>query len=71
MDEYAEYFYKRMKHYKQIDPGDLSEQRELRKRLNCKPFKWFMENVGSNILNKYPAIEPPNYGSGKVSVITL
>lgn len=69
MDEYKEFLYMRKPHYRHLDVGNLTDQKFLRKRLNCKPFKWFMENVAFDQPKKYPPIEPPDYAKGQVSVL--
>ncbi|KAK9876631.1 hypothetical protein WA026_014010 [Henosepilachna vigintioctopunctata] len=66
MDEYAEYLYMRRPRYKFIDSGDLTKQKAIRKELNCKPFKWFMEKVAFDLPLKYPPIEPDDFGSGEI-----
>ena len=67
MDEYAEYLYKRRPHYRNIDPGDLTDQRAVRDQLKCKPFKWFMEEVAFDLPKVYPPVEPPAFASGEVN----
>ncbi|CAL1272726.1 unnamed protein product [Larinioides sclopetarius] len=66
MDEYKEYLYMRRPHYKDLDVGNLTEQKNLRKRLKCKPFKWFMETIAFDLPKKYPPVEPPDYAKGEI-----
>ena len=66
MDEYAQYLYDHRPHYRNIDPGDLTEQRKVREKLKCKPFKWFMEEVAFDLVKVYPPVEPPPFASGEV-----
>uniref|UniRef100_A0A8C2H609 Polypeptide N-acetylgalactosaminyltransferase n=1 Tax=Cyprinus carpio TaxID=7962 RepID=A0A8C2H609_CYPCA len=72
MDEYAEFIYQRRPEYRHLSAGDVSVQKELRSRLNCRSFKWFMTEVAWDLPKHYPPVEPPaaawgelrNIGSG-------
>ncbi|XP_042230908.1 N-acetylgalactosaminyltransferase 7-like isoform X1 [Homarus americanus] len=64
-DKYKEYFYTREPLARYLDMGDISQQLELKKRLQCKSFQWFMDNVAPDLLRKYPEL-PPNVHWGEL-----
>lgn len=67
MDEYKEYVYTRdPTTYNNIDAGDLSRQRAVREKLQCKSFDWYMKEVAPDFLKKFPPVEPPSYASGAI-----
>ncbi|XP_067995298.1 polypeptide N-acetylgalactosaminyltransferase 5 isoform X1 [Melanerpes formicivorus] len=54
LDEYKELFYGHAYHLvlKHLDVGNLTQQIQLRKKLQCKSFRWYLENV-------YPDLDAP------------
>lgn len=68
MDEYAEYVFQRRPEYRHLSAGDMTAQKELRNRLNCKSFKWFMSNVAWDLPKHYPMVEPPAAAWGEVRI---
>ncbi|XP_059154046.1 polypeptide N-acetylgalactosaminyltransferase 10-like [Physella acuta] len=66
MDEYKEVVMTLRPGMKQLDPGNLTSQHELRRRLNCKSFKWFLDEVAPDILLHYPITTPPSVANGKI-----
>lgn len=66
-DKYKEFFYTREPTARFLDMGNITQQLEMKKRLNCKSFAWFMKEVAYDVLDKYPEL-PANLHWGEVSL---
>lgn len=67
MDEYAEYVYsKDPDEWNRLEVGDVSYMKGIKKKLNCKPFKFFLEEVAPDMLDRWPPFEV-FFASGAVS----
>lgn len=67
MDDYAKYVYKRdPDEWNRLDVGDLSYMKGIKEKLKCKPFKYFLEVVAPDMLDKWPP-EENEFASGVVS----
>ena len=62
-DEYAKYIHMVRPEFRNIESGDITSRLELKKKLKCKPFKWYLENI-------YPHAPLPKnfYYVGEVSI---
>lgn len=60
MDEYKDFLYSRSPgKYEKVDAGDLTEQKAIREKLQCRPFSWFIKEVAPDLVEKYPPVDPP------------
>ena len=66
MDEYKELYYNKKPQARNMDYGDISGRVALRKKLGCKSFKWYIENVYPDV--QMPELNPP--ASGEVRLLT-
>lgn len=64
-EKHKEFFYTREPLARFLDMGDISAQIELKNKLQCKDFQWYMENVAYDVLDKFPEL-PGNIHWGEL-----
>lgn len=64
-DKYKEYFYTREPLARYLDMGDISQQLQLKEKLQCKSFQWYMDNVAYDVFDKFPPL-PANLHWGEL-----
>lgn len=56
--------------YKDVTPGDVKKQKVLREKLQCKPFRWFLDKVAPETLIMYPPVaNVPQFASGAIQSV--
>ena len=68
MDEYKEWLYDKKPELRRVDPGDISDRIALRKKLKCKSFKWYIENVANDTVK---SIYEPLRANGPVCAVLI
>lgn len=65
LDDYKSFVYlMKSQYFRDMDAGDLTERHELRKRLQCKSFSWYLQNVIPEL--RIPDMNP--LGRGEVFI---
>lgn len=68
-DEFKDFVYeKKREKFNNLDVGDLSKAKSLREKLNCKPFKYFLDVIAPDLLQKFP-LETPPFAYGKIKLL--
>ncbi|XP_066297346.1 polypeptide N-acetylgalactosaminyltransferase 4-like [Branchiostoma lanceolatum] len=60
MDEFRNVIYRRHPNYKEVDAGDVTRRKVLRRALHCHDFRWYLQNVYPNLY--VPDVRPVAYG---------
>ncbi|XP_059094955.1 polypeptide N-acetylgalactosaminyltransferase 2-like isoform X2 [Tigriopus californicus] len=69
MGDYKKYYYAAVPLAKNVPFGDISERVQLKEELQCKPFKWYLDNVYKEL--KLPAAQDLASGSIRQGALCL
>lgn len=67
MDDWKENLYRSNPKRYSLDAGDLTKPLALKKRLNCKPFKYFLDEVATEISERYPPWDIGDFAKGAIT----
>lgn len=67
LDEFKHKVYENSpKRYANVIAGDLTQPKEVKKLLNCKPFRYYLEYVATEMLQRYPLEDPGYFAAGAI-----
>ena len=68
LDEYKTLPYQlEPERYAKVDAGNLTKALEIKKKLECKPFRYFLKYIAPDMTDKYPPYaEVPKFASGSI-----
>ncbi|CAG9865514.1 unnamed protein product [Phyllotreta striolata] len=72
MDDYKNFYYASVPLAKSVPFGDIGERLELKSRLRCKPFKWYLEHVYPDLaVPQSPAQRSGQIRQGRLCLDTM
>lgn len=67
LDDYKQYLYQNEpERFSIIDAGDLKKEKLIRRKLKCKPFKFMLEEVMPDMLERFPFDCQGKFASGAI-----
>lgn len=72
MDDYKKFYFAAVPMARTVSFGNITDRLALRDSLNCKPFKWYVENVYPELLKHLPTVrDPSGTNSGAIKYKSL
>lgn len=70
MDDYKNNLYQHdPERYSKVDAGDISQQLSLKRKLNCKPFSYFINEIAFDMHDFFPPVDYPPFAWGAIQSV--
>lgn len=66
LDEYKDIVYRRNQKYSTADTGNMLRPKTIKRGLHCKPFRYFLEFIAPELLERYPLEDPGHFAQGAI-----